>query len=344
MSSTTKDVAEKAKVSQATVSRVLNGYPYVNEKTRQKVLEVIKEMGYQPNHVARSMVLHQTNTLGLIVSDITNPFYGEIAKSIMDWAREANYNVVLCNNDNNRDMQDYYQNFLLQKRVDGIIFASVSMEDEEVEKLVRSNFPCIMCNRRLKSTDGSFVASNNGQGAFKAVSYLISLGHRRIGFISGPANFSTAAERLKGYLEALKAHGIEVDNSLIIQGRFHKQFAYEAAAKLLALENRPTAIFGANDLTALAAMECVLDHGLGIPKDMALVGYDDINISSHRRIGLTTVAQKKEEIGRLAVEKILEMIAKKKRDEILEPVHIYLEPQLIIRDTCGRHLKGEEME
>lgn len=331
---TTKDIAKKAGVSQTTVSRVLNGHPYVSDETKERVLQVIKELDYQPNYVARSMVLQRTNTLGLIVADITNPFYGEIAKSIIDRAKEFHYNVFLCNNDNNQELQKFYIRLLLEKRVDGIIFASVKLRDKAVEQLVRDEYPCIMCNRHLQFKKASFVTSNNKLGAFMAVEHLIKLGHTRIGFISGPADISTAAERLEGYIDALKTFGIEHDPALVVKGDFKKDFVYKATAELLEMADRPTAIFASNDLTALAAMECIEDFGYSIPKDVALIGYDDISLASHKRIGLTTVAQKKEEMGRIAVEKIIEMITRNGEKHNF-PLNIYLHPELKIRGTCG---------
>ncbi|MCW3489413.1 LacI family DNA-binding transcriptional regulator [Dethiobacter alkaliphilus] len=331
MNITTKDVAKKAGVSQATVSRVLNNYHYVGEKTRRKVTEAIAELGYQPNEIARSMALQKTSTLGLIVPDLTNPFYSEISKSIISRAKEFKYNVIVCNSDNSKALQDFYIDFLQQKRVDGIIMASVALEDENVEKMVRSGFPCIFCNRRLAMKTANFVSSDNKKGAKLAINHLLEKGHRKIAFISGPQTFSTAVERFAGYKEALKEQGVPIVAQFVRQGNYDKESGYHVTKELLALPERPTAIFASNDVMALSSMEAILDAGLQIPEDIALVGYDDIDMSGHRRIELTTVAQQKDEVGRLAVDKLIETI----KGGTDKPYHVFLEPKLIIRNTTA---------
>ncbi|MBS3970679.1 MAG: LacI family DNA-binding transcriptional regulator [Clostridia bacterium] len=333
MGLTTKDVAKKAGVSQATVSRVLNGHHYVNVETKEKVLKIIKELGYQPNHIARSMALQKTNALGLIVSDIVNPFYSEIAKNIIDEAKRLGYEIILCNTDHDPEVQNFYIEFLKQRRVDGIIFASVKLKDKEVERLVTANFPCIFINSRLKLKKASFVVTDNKKGAKLAINHFIDLGHKRIGFISGPSTISTAQERLEGYKEALLAKGLAIDDNYIKDQSFNPKYAYQATRELLNMPVPPTAIFVANDVMAFKVMEALLDLDLDIPGDVAIIGYDDVVMSGHKRIGLTTVAQDKSRIGRLAVEGLIQMIDK--GPENVKPMHTMLEPKLIIRDTCG---------
>lgn len=330
---TTKDIARRAGCSQTTVSRVLNGHPYVSEALRARVLEAVRETGYQPNDVARSMVLQKTGVLGLIVSDITNPFYGEISRSIVERAKEQGYSVFLCNSNSDPELQAFYLRLLRQKRVDGIICASVARRDPLVEELVRGGFPCMTCNRRLDDPAAGYVASDNVRGAGLATRHLIRLGHRRIGFVSGPMRFSTAAERHQGYREALAAHGIAGDPAWIVDGGFRRDGVQAATRTLLGLADPPTALVAANDLTALAALECIEASGRKVPGDMAVVGYDDISLASHARIRLTTVAQRKEEMGRIAVDALLERIAA--GEEGIPPRQVLLEPRLIVRDTCG---------
>jgi LacI family transcriptional regulator len=333
MNITTKEVAKEAGVSQSTVSRVLNSYPYVSEDNRSRVWDAVEKLRYQPNHLARSMALQKTNTLGLLVPDLMNPFYSEIAKSIIDRGQEFKLNIILCDTDNKPEMQKFYIDFLQQKRVDGIIFASVSLRDPEAERLVNAEYPCIFCNRRLKLKKASFISSDNQKGAKLAVRHLAGLGHRRIGYISGPDELSTARDRLMGYREVVEALGLEADSELVVQGRFDRGLGYSGTMKLMDLPKPPTAIFVSNDLMALAAMEALMERGLRIPEDVALVGYDDISITGHKRIGLTTVAQQKDMMGRLAVDTMIAMLAKENGGT--KPVHTYLEPKLIIRDSCG---------
>ncbi|UMZ73632.1 LacI family DNA-binding transcriptional regulator [Natranaerofaba carboxydovora] len=293
MNITIKDVAKKAGVSPATVSRVLNNYNYVNEDTKEKVVKAMTELGYKPNEMARNFALQKTNTIGLIVSDITNPFYSELAKNITDRAKLFNYNVVLCNTDNKKENQDFYIDFLRQKGVDGIIFSSVNLNDKKAEELVRSDYPCVFCNRRLKLKKAAFIASKNKEGAKLAVNHLIEKGHKRIAYISGPNNLSTASERLEGFYEAMKEKGLQIEKKYIKQGPFSKEISYKLTNELLSTSPVPTAIFASNDLIALASMEIIKEKGYRIPEDIALIGYDNIDISGHRNILLTTIAQKK---------------------------------------------------
>lgn len=329
MQVTIKDVAKRAGVSQATVSRVMNNYNYVNEKTKKKVLEAIEELNYKPNQVARNFALQKTGTIGLIVPDITNPFYSEIAKSITNRAKLFDYNVILCNNDNKKENQEFYIDFLQQKGVDGIIFASVSVKDELAEKLVKAEYPCVFCNRRLRLKKANFVTSDNKKGAEMVVNHLVERGHTRIGFISGPGEFSTAKERLDGFCETINRYGISSEEDLIKQGPFDKDSAFERTLALLNLAKPPSAIFVSNDVMALASMEAIIEKGYSIPEDVALVGYDDIDISGHININLTTVAQQKEKMGEIAVNNLMGIIGQKK----MKPYHTYLEPKLIIRKT-----------
>ncbi|ATW28049.1 LacI family DNA-binding transcriptional regulator [Candidatus Formimonas warabiya] len=333
---TTKDIARMAGVSQPTVSRVLNDSPNVKPGTKKKVMDIINKLGYTPNQLARSMVLGKTFNIGLVLADITNPFYSELAKSVIDRAKQSRYNVLLCNTDNNEDTMEMYLNYLMQKRVDGIIFASVSTKSIRVQHLVESQFPCILCNRRLESEKENFIVSENTKGAYIAVKHLINLGHKEIAYISGSSDFSTAVERREGYCKALEEAGYAIDRSLVLQGRFKEENAYTAAKQLIALKKRPSAIFCSNDLMALAAINAIFDSGLKVPDDIAIVGYDDINVASYRTVNLTTVAQRKEEMGIKAVDHLLSIIEK---GQPTIPIQEYLEPKLIIRKTCGFYLK-----
>lgn len=336
MAFTTKDVAKRAGVSQATVSRVLNGYHYVSDTTKEKVLKAINELGYQPNQIARNMALQKTNALGLIVSDIVNPFYSEIAKNIMDEAESLGYEIILCNTNHDQKTQNYYIDFLRQRRVDGIIFASVKLKDKYAEKLVASNFPSVFINTRLKLKKASFVVTDNKKGAILAINHFLNLGHEKIAFISGPNTLSTSKERTEGYKEALLQKGLPINNKYIKNESFKPEYAYKITQELLSMDLPPTAIFVTNDVMAFKVMDAVLDMGLNIPRDVAIIGYDDVIVSGYKRIGLTTVAQKKSIMGRLAVERLVQMI--EKGTDRIKPIHHLLEPKLVIRDTCGYKL------
>ena len=332
--STIGDVARRAGVSRATVSRVLNEYPHVRPRVRLAVQRAMRALGYRPDQVARSLARRETKTLGLVVADLTNPFYAETARAIVETARGHGYNVILCNTDNLPRLQEEYVEVLRQRRVDGIIFGSVFLDDPVVEALVEAGYPCVMYNRRLRSGRGNYIVLDNVGASQDLTRHLIEFGHRRIGFIAGLRELSTAAERLQGYRAALRAAGLPVDRCLVRPGAFVAEMAQRAAQELLKLARRPTAIMAGNDLMALGVMQAAGDLGLRIPGDLAVVGFDDIEIAAHRQIQLTTMAQQKAEMGRMAVAWLLEIIRDPSR-YARQPLQQILAPRLILRRTCG---------
>jgi LacI family transcriptional regulator len=328
------DVARRARVSRATVSRVLNRYPHVRSEVRARVERVMRALAYQPDQVARSLARRETRTLGLVVADITNPFYAETARAVLETAKSHGYHVILCNTDNQPRVQEEYVDVLRQRRVDGIILGSVFLDDPVVEGLVADGYPCMMYNRRLRTRRGNFIVLDNAQASRDLTRHLVSLGHRRIAFVSGLPNISTAAERLRGYSAALREVGLPAERELVRPGAFQAGTAQEAAQDLLKRGERPTAIVASNDLMALGVIRAASDLGLRIPEDLAVVGFDDIEIAGHPHIQLTTMAQQKAEMGRLAVLGMLEIIRDPGRFA-REPLQQVLAPTLMVRRTCG---------
>lgn len=331
---TIRDVARHAGVSAATVSRVLNDAPGVRADRRAAVRRVAHRLGFVPHGVARSLARGRTGTLGLIVADLTNPFYAETAKAIADAARGRGYSVILCNTDNLPRLQAEQIERLRRQRVDGLLLGSVHLHDPAVERLVGEGFPCVMFNRRLASRRGTWVVLDNVRGAEEATRHFLALGHRRIGFVAGPTDFSTAAERLEGYRRALGQAGLEPDPRLIRQGHFRPDLAYQAALDLLRSAHRPTAVVAGNDVTALAVLDAAADLALRVPDDLAVCGFDDTSLSRRREIALTTVAQQTDEMGRLAVGYLIELIEDPEHFR-RHPVHHVLPPTLVIRRSCG---------
>ena len=335
------DVARRAGVSRATVSRVLNEYPHVRPQVRTDVQRAIRALRYRPDQVARSLARRETKTLGLVVADITNPFYAETARAIVETARGYGYNVILCNTDNLHRLQEEYVEVLRQRRVDGIIFGSVFLDDPVVEALVEAGYPCVMYNRRLRSGRGNYIVLDNASASHDLTRHLLDLGHRHIGFITGLRDLSTASERLRGYRAALRAAGLPADPRLMRPGAFKAEMAQRAAQELLKLPRRPTAIMAGNDLMALGGMQAAGDLGLRVPEDLAVVGFDDIEIAAHRQIQLTTMAQQKAEMGRMAVVWMLEIIRDPRRYR-REPLQQILTPTLVVRRTCGALMRGDK--
>jgi LacI family transcriptional regulator len=331
---TLRDVARRADVSPATVSRVLNGYSHVRPHLQARVLQTVSRLGYRPDQVARSLARRETQTLGLIVADITNPFYAETARAVIEKVRDRGYHVILCNTDNRPSIHEEYIEVLQQRRVDGMILGAVLLRDPLVEALIEAGYPCIMYNRRLRSGRGSYIVLDNVRGSYELTGHLIRLGHRRIGFLSGLPDMSVTTDRLRGYKKALRNAGIAVEPGLIRPAAFQEGVAETVAGELLKGRGRPTAIVAANDLMALGVMQTAEEMGLQVPQDLALVGFDGIGIARHRRIELTTMAQPTAEIGRLVAEAILEIIRDPGRFA-REPLQQVLVPTLIIRRSCG---------
>jgi LacI family transcriptional regulator len=333
-SPTVADVARRARVSRATVSRVLNQYTHIRPEVRARVQRAMQTLGYRPDQVARSLARRETRTLGLVVADIANPFYGETARAIVETARDHGYHVVLCNTDNRPALQAEYVEVLRQRRVDGIIFGSVFLTDPVVEELIAAGFPCLMYNRRLRARRGHFIVLDNVRAGRDLTHHLLALGHRRIGFVGGLPNVSTAAERLRGYRLALRASQIPATADLVLPGAFKAEGARQAARDLLKLAERPTALVAGNDLMALGVLQAAGDADLRVPEDLAVVGFDDIEMAGHRAIQLTTMAQQKAEMGRLAVLGVLEIIREPLRF-LRQPLQQVLAPTLVVRRTCG---------
>ncbi|MDR5695265.1 MAG: LacI family DNA-binding transcriptional regulator [Armatimonadota bacterium] len=329
---TIRDIARLTGYSVATVSRVLNGHPHVHPQTRARILSVIQKNGFQPHHAARALATSRTYVLGLLMSDITNPFYPELARGVEDAAAAHGYRVILCNTDGDLQKERAYITSLIRGRVDGLIFASVRLDDSFLQHLVQQRFPLVLANRRFYGLPVDSVAVDNVLGAKRAVSHLISHGHERIVHITGPSYVSNAVERLQGYREAMEEAGLKVRKEWIVAGDFTRRSGYAKAIELLSLKPRPTAIFAENDNMAVGALGAAFELGLRVPEDVAIVGFDDIDLAGAEAIQLTTVSQHTYEMGEKAVSLLLQRIeAGERRD----PIQVTLDPTLIIRRSCG---------
>lgn len=256
---TIKDIAKIAGVSPATVSRALGGYGYVKDSTRQRIQEVADQLGYHPNALARSMVTRQTQTIGLIISDIANPFFPEVVRGIEDTAHQKGFTVILCNSDENSEKERTYIDVLMAKRVDGLIVASTAANAQHLLQLKERNLPLVLLDRSFGEGNVDTVKVDNTLGAFGAVNHLIELGHRRIGIITGPDRIPTARERLTGYEQALEQHSIHLDPKLIVKGDFKEEDAYMGVKYLMGLDRPPTALFTANNRTTTGALTAIWD-------------------------------------------------------------------------------------
>ncbi len=332
---TIRDIAKMAKVSHMTVSRVLNDDPHVREETRRKILELVHILDYRPDARARAFASKTSHLLGLLVSDISNPFHAEQARGIEDKAHEKGYNVIFCSTDEKSERMKTYTDLMMDAGVDGLIFSSVHLHEPVTEKLIDERFPVVLVNRKLSGKSCNYVICNNVNGAYEITEHLINLGHRKIAIITGSPNLSTGRERLKGYQKALKDHGIDFDHNYIIQGPFKRETGYRAAKQLLTMKDRPGAIFAGNDFMAMGVIDAIEELGMNIPEDVAVVGFDNTEFSSSLRIKLTTVSQRKYEMGNLAVQILIDYIERKEKNYTHK---VILEPKLIIRESCGQKL------
>lgn len=338
---TIKDIAKVAGVSHTTVYRALNDKPRISPSTKARIISIATECNYQPNVLAQSLVLGRSKTLGLVITTIVNPFYTELAKGIEDTARSLGYAIFLCSTNFDISLERLYIDMLRSRGVDGIIFTSAHTHDPNITRLVEEQFPVILVNRRLHGDPAmertDYVVVDNISGGFLAVEHLIRIGHERIGVISGSSDSSAAVERLEGARKAFSEYGLNPADLLVVEGDFLKPSGYEAARGFLSLKDAPTAIFGVNDYMALGAYEAVLDAGLRVSEDIALIGFNNITFSSMKGIELSTIGQKKYEMGSIAVHILIDKIEGRDGDQARQ---ITLEPELIVRRSCGYHLRG----
>lgn len=327
---TIKEVAERAGVSTATVSRVLNGRAIVVPETRTRILTAIEELNYRPSRVARNLRIQRTQLLGLIISDIQNPFFTSVITGVEDVAYQYGYSLLLCNSDEDPGREHNYLDIMHEENVAGIILATTS-DSTQSDELLTSGIPVVAIDRKIGNLQIDTVLVDNVQGAYDAVTHLIKLGHTRIGLIGGPPQVSTAHERQLGYELAHSHLGILISPSYIKHGDFKQESGYQIALDLLSQTVKPSAFFVANNLMTLGALNAVHTLRLNIPKDIAIVGFDDMPWSISLNPPLTAVAQPTFQLGRTATELLLKRISSRDKEAEL----ICLQPELIVRESCG---------
>lgn len=328
---TIKEVAERAGVSSTTVSHVINDTRFVSATVREKVLGAMREMDYHPNALARSLRRGETRTLGLILPDSANPFFAEVGRGIERSAFENGYNVILCNTDGDARKEAVYVDVLIEKHVDGVVFVAVGENSDTLHRLLDIDLPVIVVDRDFPGIDVDAVLADNHQGGYIATRHLIDLGHRRIGCIGGPSQITPSADRVTGYRAALADAGIAVSEEMIGCGDFHPASGQSAARSLMELPDPPSAIFVCNDLMAIGALRAAGEKGRRVPEDLAVVGFDDIELASYTNPPLTTVAQPKQEIGQRATQLLIERVL----DKSIHPRRESLSMHLAIRGSCG---------
>ena len=334
-----RELAEKSGVSIATVSRVLNNYPDVSEKTRRRVLDVARELEYTPTQAARTLVTKRSWVIGVILftgldhPDIQHPFFQEVLAGLKHGVGAAGYDLLLFANEGDADGGGR-QSYLSRSRhhhVDGVAVMGVSSRDPDVRALASSPVPCVAVDIDLVGPRTGYVMSDNVAGAAAAVKHLFDLGHRRIALIGGPTETRPGADRLLGYRKELDELGVEYNPSYVQVGDFYPASGEAAMNALLDLPEAPTAVFAASDLMAVGALAAIRQRGFRVPEDIALVGFDDVQIASLGQPPLTTIRQDKVGLGVRAAESLVEMI----EDPTATPPALMLACELVVRASSG---------
>jgi LacI family transcriptional regulator len=330
---TIRDVAQLANVSVTTVSNAINNPDKVSPELLARVRSAIDKLGYSPHAAARSLRKRSSGLLGLIVGDITNPFFTELFEAIELAAAARGYSVILCNSNERAEREEVHLKMLRSQRIDGLILAptgAVSMNRAAL--LAALEIPIVLVDRAMEGLGYDAVILNNHRAAYDATSHAIGCGHRRIALINGPKLVRTAADRLQGYREALLAAGLPFAPELVVEAGFREQLAYEAALELLRGEARPSAIFAANNLMTIGAMRAIAELGLSCPDDISIIGIDDLPWAEAVAPRLTVVAQPVRSMGETALDLLVQRIS---GGRLGDGTTVVLEPRLIERNSCA---------
>ncbi|HUC92161.1 MAG TPA: LacI family DNA-binding transcriptional regulator [Paenibacillus sp.] len=334
---TIKDLAKAAGVSITTVSRALNGYSDVNEKTRSRIKKLADELSYRPNAQAQSLVLKKTNTIGVIISEIKrsnakDAFAFEVLCGINDRAGELNYDILLFSTNPNKQLRKSYSDLCRERNVDGAILQGLRVSDPYLKEVIdQPHFPCVLIDIPVAGERVGHVTTDNVNGAREAVRHLIELGHKRIAMINGYDEASVSRERLTGYMVALQESGMAYEPALVTDGRFSEEGGMDAMQQILEKHPDVTAVFCASDLMALGALRALERAGRSVPDSMSLVGFDDISIASYCSPNLTTVRQEKYELGYQAAQLLIDMLeGRQVRHKVMLP------NELIVRGSTSR--------
>lgn len=331
--STMKDVAIRAGVSLGTVSKALNGDASIKPANLARIHEAIEVLGYRPNLTARALKTRVTNSVALLIPDITNPYYPELARGAEDAANRLGLTIFMCNNDRDPEKERKYVEQLLLKGVDGIILVKPLLPKDELEQ-IRSQCKLVLVDAEVKLQKRfDYVNVDDEGGVRLAMRMLFEHGHRRIAYIQGVMQSESAHMRFWTYQQSLREKGISLDERLVVNGRYEWQGGYDAVCRLLALTERPTAIFAANDLMAFGAIHALRAAGLQVPRDMTVMGYDDVSMASYMSPQLTTIRQPKYEIG----VRSMELLYQRMNNELpADSVHgMVLPTEIVERETVA---------
>jgi DNA-binding LacI/PurR family transcriptional regulator len=337
------DIAASAGVTPMTVSRVVNQNGYVSAETREKVMRALNAMNYRRNGLARGLKRQRTDTVGLVLGDIANPFAAELARAVREAMSAKGYNVFICVSEHSAKEDIAAFDALADHRVDGIIVATRANKpgNDRLSEMIERGIPVVLIGRDFRHSSADLVAADNLKGGYDATTHLIQSGHKNIGFIGITLTSGLALRRFQGYLDAIREHGLRVDDRFIVgrtedgeqwPGYSTEEIGYEGMKRLLSLRKRPTAVFARNDFTAIGAISAIKEAGLSIPQDIAIVGYDDIPLAAHISPSLTTVRQPTREQGQTAAEFLLRRMD---ATELFTREERIMECQLVVRESTS---------
>ena len=334
MKPTIYDVAKKAGVGIGTVSRVINNSPQISPETKSRVLHTIRELRYQPHAMARGLARNKTHMIAIILPSFTGYFYLELLRGIQQEVTEHQYDIVLYNVDDPERIDNFLNRILRERRVDGLLLVSMRISEKYRERYLHAKFPMVLVDSEHEAFDS--VSVENEQGAYLATSHLIDQGHKKVGMIDAQLKSTPAKIRLQGYKKALKDHHLPFNESYLVisdedpdKDGFNRQAGYSAMKKILSMSDRPTAVFISSDVQAAGALRALQEAELRTPQDMAIVGFDDIELAQY--LGLTTIHQPLFEMGRLAVQRLIERI----NNEDMNRLDKRFTTHLVVRDSCG---------
>ena len=327
-----RDVAKRAGVAPITVSRCMNNSEHCKPETRARVEAAVAELGFVPNRLANAFRSRRTNTLALILTDITNPFFTTIARGVEDIASEKRYTVVFCNTDESASKEKMYLQMLMEKRVDGILLVPALNGLDSTALVRKQNIPIVILDRRLPELITDVVRCDSEGGAYELTRLLLSLGHREIAILDGPKGVSTSEDRLAGYRRALSEAGIPINSKREYYGAFTQESGFELTHKVFSETQKTTALFAVNNFIAIGALKALQELELRVPEDVAVVGFDDLPSALVTFPFLTVAAQPAYEMGRRAVEVLLKKLDEEPTDQYQE---VILPAEIVIRQSSG---------
>ncbi len=331
MASTIRDIAKAAGVSVATVSKVLNGYPSISDKTKQKVMRIVKETRFRPNHAAQQLVGQRSKTLGVFLTNgLTHPYFLNILSGMDQSLKAKGYDLLyLAQVSWNKEYSFVHHS--MSRNVEGVVVFGFQRSDMNFEELLDAEIPTMFIDLDFNGKRAGFVSSDNKDAIKRAIRYLRDLNHQRIALIAGLSDSYTGKLRYEGYKSGLEEVKLPFRSEYVAASDFSKESGYGAMKKLLSLDERPTAVICCSDMSAIGAMDALHDSGLSVPKDMSVIGFDDIEIARMVRPALTTIRQDMQTIGRITIELLVDMI----NDKAFPPPVAIVPTELIVRDTCG---------